>query len=153
MIEKLRIGIAPEIENQSYFDWTNRKIEEIRAGLTGCPSISVEVKDGWTWLVINTAPRPIDGDTFTRTIQEIERLGGAKAVATEALRMINRNLESKAVEEIENLGDIRRSSLAKLARAVDKSPDSYVMTQEEKNKLFSDLTSNMKINQIIRWIP
>jgi len=54
MIDRLRIGIAPEIENQSYFDWTNRKIEEIRAGLTGCPSISVEVKDGWTWLVIKS---------------------------------------------------------------------------------------------------
>lgn len=90
MIEKLRIGIAPEIENQSYFDWTNRKIEEIRAGLTGCPSISVEVKDGWTWLVINTAPSPIDGDTLTRQIQEIERLG-AKAVIAASLALIKGN--------------------------------------------------------------
>ena len=54
MIERIRVGIAPEVANDSFFAWTNRKIDEIRAGLTGCPRIEVEVRDGWTWLVIHS---------------------------------------------------------------------------------------------------
>jgi len=54
MIEKIRVGIAPEVQNDSFFEWTNRKIQEVSAGLTGKPDISVEVKDGWTWLVVKT---------------------------------------------------------------------------------------------------
>jgi len=54
MIEKIRVGLAPEVQNDHFFQWVNRKIDEIRAGLTGCPRIEVEVRDGWTWLVITT---------------------------------------------------------------------------------------------------
>jgi len=54
MIEKIRIGIAPEVANDHFFQWTNKRIAEIRDGLTGCPRIEVEVRDGWTWLVIQT---------------------------------------------------------------------------------------------------
>jgi len=54
MIEKIRVGLAPEVQNDSFFQLVNRKIEEVRSGLTGCPIIEVEVRDGWTWLVIKT---------------------------------------------------------------------------------------------------
>ena len=54
MIERIRVGIAPEVQNDHFYQWTNKRIEEIRSGLTGCPRIEVEVNDGWTWLVITT---------------------------------------------------------------------------------------------------
>ena len=98
MIEKIRVGVAPEVENDSFFAWTNRKIEEIRAGLTGCPRIEVEVKDGWTWLVIDSGMNDMvkmtttSDDTFTRTINEIERLGGANSVIRDSIRRLGLNI-------------------------------------------------------------
>ena len=54
MIEIMVIGRAPKEPNDRFFEWTNRKIDEVQAGLTGCPRIEVEVKDGWTCLVIDS---------------------------------------------------------------------------------------------------
>jgi len=55
---KIVIGVEPEKMDDQFFDWTNRKMDEIGNGIPGNPRMEVEVKDGWTWLVISCTNLP-----------------------------------------------------------------------------------------------
>ena len=59
MVVKIVIGVAPDKLDDHFFQWANRKIDEINKGFTGNPRIEVEVKDGWTWLAIDC---PVSSD-------------------------------------------------------------------------------------------